>query len=193
LESARREVKRWKLEQLTNAQRIHELDPITEWFVLAWDAFKAPQFPYDEALRLARVVGLDIDREVIKVLGEKKSSDVILWDSATRAAKGTLGPTDGSRGLIDAIHHAAYLGRTRNLDAARELLDKNGLSKEPRFLAALEAVLEVLPPSKAYTGFDPVKAAIPAASDFEALENLRRLAFKEQIDEPQQLSLWTEA
>lgn len=31
------------------------------WFVLAWDAFEAPQFPIDEALRLARVVGLDLD------------------------------------------------------------------------------------------------------------------------------------
>jgi len=190
LEAARREVKRWKMETLTNAQRIHDLDPLTEWFVLAWDAFQAPQFPYDEALRLARVVGLDIDKEVVKVLAEKKSSDLILWDSATRAAKGTLGPTSGSRGLIDAIHHAAYLGRTRSLDAARELLDTTGLSKEPRFLAALEAVLEVLPPSKAYTGFDPVNAAIPAASDFEALENLRRLAFTEQIDQPKQLEVW---
>ncbi|MBE9178496.1 DUF1156 domain-containing protein [Oculatella sp. LEGE 06141] len=192
LEAARREVKRWKLEQLTNAQRIHELDPLTEWFVLAWDAFKAPQFPYDEALRLARVVGLDIDREIIKVLAEKKSSDVILWDSSIRAAKGTLGPTDGSRSFIDAIHHAAHLGRTRSLDTARELLDTTKLSQEPRFLAALEAVLEVLPPSKAYTGFDPSKSIIPSASDFEALENLRRLAFTEQIDEPEQLRLWVE-
>jgi len=192
LEAARREVKRWKLEQLTNAQRIHDLDPLTEWFVLAWDAFKAPQFPYDEALRLARVIGLDMDREIIKVLAEKKSSDVVLWDSSIRAAKGTLGPTDGSRSLIDAIHHAAHLGRTRSLDTARELLDTTKLSQELRFLAALEAVLEVLPPSKAYTGFDPSKSIIPAASDFEALENLRRLAFTEQIDEPEQLQLWAE-
>jgi putative DNA methylase len=192
LEAARREVKSWKLEQLTNAQRIHELDPLTEWFVLAWDAFQAPQFPYDEALRLARVVGLDMDKDVIKVLAEKKSSNVILWDSATRAAKGTLGPTDGRRGLIDAIHHAAYLGRTQSLVAACELLDTTGLSQDARFLAALEAVLEVLPPSKTYTGFDPVKAAIPAASDFEALENLRRLAFTDQIDAPQQLDLWAD-
>jgi putative DNA methylase len=173
-------------------QRNQELNLLTEWFVLAWDAFQAPQFPYDEALRLARVVGLDIDKEVVKVLAKKKSSDVILWDSATRAAKGTLGPTDGIRGLIDAIHHAAYLGRTQSLDAARELLDTTGISKDSRFLAALEAILEMLPLSKTYTGFDPVKAAISAASDFEALENLRRLAFMEQIDEPQQLNLWAE-
>lgn len=192
LEAARREVKRWKLEQLTNAQRIHELDPLTEWFVLAWDAFKAPQFPYDEALRLARVVGLDLDRDIIKVLAEKKSSDVILWDSAIRAANASLGPTDGSRGLIDAIHHAAHLGRSQSLAAARELLEKNNLSQDPTFLAGLEAVLEVLPPSKTYTGIDPAKAVAAAANDFEGLENLRRLAFADKIDEPQQLALWAE-
>ena len=30
-----------------------DLDATTSWFVLAWDAFKAPVFRYDEALRLA--------------------------------------------------------------------------------------------------------------------------------------------
>jgi hypothetical protein len=43
----------------------------------------------------------------------------------------------------------------------------------------------VLPLSARYTGFDPVKAAAPAASDFEALENLRRLALAEQVPAPQ--------
>ncbi len=79
-------------------QRQADLDPLTEWFVLAWDAFQAPHFPYDEGLRLARVVGLDIDREVIGRVAEKKASNVCLWDSAMRAAKGALGSADGSRG-----------------------------------------------------------------------------------------------
>lgn len=57
------------------------------------------------------------------------------------------------------------------------------------FLTALEAVLEVLPLAARYTGFDPVKAAAPAASDFEALENLRRLALAEQVPAPKQLEL----
>ena len=52
----------------------------------------------------------------------------------------------------------------------------HALAKSTLFLTALEAVLEVLPLSARYTGFDPVTAAAPAASDFEALENLRRLA-----------------
>jgi adenine-specific DNA methylase len=190
LNTARHEVKRWRLEQLTTMQRQQELDALTEWFVLAWDAFKAPQFPSDEALRLARVVGVALDRDIIGRLAEKKASTVILWDSATRAAKGVLGPADGSHAMLDAIHHAAHSGRQRSLDAARDLLVKSGVASEPRFLAALEAVLEVLPPSRTFTGFDPDAAVAPAAQDFDVLEHLRRLAFTDQIDAPEQLHLW---
>ncbi|KAF0116655.1 MAG: hypothetical protein FD149_1347 [Rhodospirillaceae bacterium] len=96
LDAARREVKRWRLEQLTQMKTKTELDGPTAWFVLAWDAFQAPVFPYDEALRLARAVGVDLDKDIVGRLAEKKSSDLVLWDSAKRAAKGALGPADGS-------------------------------------------------------------------------------------------------
>ena len=190
LDAARREVKRWRIESLTHLQRQTDLDPLTEWFVLAWDAFQAPQFPYDEGLRLARVVGLDMDRDIIGRVAEKKASNVILWDSGLRAAKGALGPPDGSRAWLDALHHAAHLGRGRTLHAAQELLERSGVASEPLFLSALEAVLEVLPPSRAFTGFDPADAVLPSASDFEVLENLRRLAFADRVDTPTQLGLW---
>jgi len=189
LDAARREVKAWRIEKLTSGSRRAQLDPLTEWFVLAWDAFEAPQFPFDEALRLARVVGLDLDKDVVGVLAEKKSSDLILWDSSTRATKGKLGAPDGTKSWIDAIHHCAHRARSIDLNAAKQLLDDNGLANSSIFLTALEAVLEVLPLSARYTGFDPVKAAQPAASDFEALENLRRLALSEQVSAPKQLEL----
>ena len=189
LDAARREVKSWRMEKLTSGSRRAQLDPLTEWFVLAWDAFQAPQFPYDEALRLARVVGLDLDKDVVGVLAEKKASDLILWDSSTRATKGKLGAPDGTKSWIDAIHHCAHRARSIDLNAAKQLLDDNGLANSPVFLTALEAVLEVLPLSARYTGFDPVKSAAPAASDFEALENLRRLALAEQVSSPKQLEL----
>lgn len=190
LDAARREVKNWRIEQLTDVQRQVELDPLTEWFVLAWDAFKAPRFPYDEALRLARVVGLDMDREVIGTIAEKKSSDVILWDSENRAAKGSLGATDGSRAMLDALHHAAYIARTQTVGGSREMLIKACVEQNPVFFKALSAVLEVLPPSEAYLGFAPADAVLPAAGDFEALEKLRRLAFTERVTRPRQLTLW---
>jgi putative DNA methylase len=192
LDAARREVKQWKLEQLTHRKANAPIDPVTSWFVLAWDAFQAPAFPYDEALRLARAVGVNLDGEIVGRLAEKKGSDLHLWDSARRAAKGSLGPEDGSRGLIDAIHHAAHLGRSRTLAAARDLIERVQLSQDQRFFAALEAVLEVLPASAAFTGIELYGDVAASGSDFEVLEHLRRLAYTEQVDEPAQLDLWRE-
>jgi adenine-specific DNA methylase len=193
LDAARREVKRWRLEQLLRTTRQPDLDPLTEWFVLAWDAFKAPEFPYDEGLRLARVVGLDLDGHVVGHLAEKKGSDLVLWDSAKRAAKGATGPADGSRAAIDALHHVAYRIRKQGLQAGRDFVERNGFDKEQPFVTALTAVLEVLPVSKTFTKVaDEAGLVAEAASDFDALEHLRRLLFTDRIPEPQQLSIWTE-
>ena len=192
LDAARREVKRWRLEQLTHLKANADLDPATAFFVLAWDAFRAPAFAYDEALMLARAVGTDLDGHIVGRLAEKKGSDIHLWDSAHRAAKGALGPADGSRGMIDAVHHAANLARARTLAAAREMLEGALMEEDPRFFAALEAVLEVLPVSKTWTGIDLDGEVEAAANDFEALYNLARLAYRDEIDEPEQLKLWRE-
>ncbi len=190
LDAARREVKRWILEQLTHLKANADLDPVTSFFVLSWHAFRAPAFSYDEALKLARATGVDLDGEVVGRLAEKKGSDVRLWDSARRAAKGALGPADGSRGMIDAIHHAANLARLRSLDAARDLLAAARVDRDQRFFASLEAVLEVLPVSGAFTGVELTGEAAASGSDFEILYHLSRLAYGDRIDEPEQLKLW---
>ena len=192
LDAARREVKRWRLSQLTQVKADDDLDPLTAFFVLAWDAFKAPVFAYDEALRLARAVGVDLEGGVVGRVAGKKASDLHLWDSARRAAAGALGPADGSRGMIDALHHAAHAARGRSVAAAAEMLARAGLDRDPRFFAALEAVLEILPPSKTFTGIALEGAVEASGSDFEALYNLYRLAYGDRIDEPDQLRLWRE-
>ena len=190
LDVARREVKRWRLEQLTHLKANADLDPSTAFFVLAWDAFKAPIFSYDEALRLARTVGTDLEGDIVGRLAGKKGSNILLWDSARRAAKGALGPADGSRGMIDAIHHAANLARMRSLAAAKEMLANIQMDQDEHFFAALEAVLEVLPVSQAFTGIELEGEAAASGSDFEVLYNLTRLAYNDEIDEPKQLQLW---
>jgi hypothetical protein len=192
LDAARREVKRWRLEALGQKQGRAELDPLTSFFVLAWDSFRAPVFPYDEALRLARAVGVDLDSQVVGVLAEKKGSDLLLWDSGKRAAKASLGAPDGSRAMIDALHHAAHSARTKTLAAAKEALEKRGLLGEASFRLALQLVLEVLPVSRAFSGVTLDGDVGAASNDFEALENLRRLALSDDVPAPEQLKLWTE-
>lgn len=189
LQTARSAVKDWILQYILQTRRQSSLDGLLEWFVLAWHSFRAPQFPYDEALNLARVVGLDMDSDIIGVIAGKKQSDVVLWDSGIRAAKAALGPADGSRSMLDALHHAAHTAQTQSLQAALEQLRQHGLDKNPAFLDGLRAVLEVLPPSRSCTGIEPARAVQASASDFEALENLRRLALAEQVTKPRQLSL----
>ncbi len=190
LDTARREVKRWRVNQLTKLPANMDLDSTTAFFVLAWDTFRAPVFAYDEALGLSRAVGVDLDREIVGRLAEKKSSNIRLWDSATRAAKGSLGAADGSRGMIDALHQAAHEARSRSVAAARDMLERAQLAEDNRFSVALEAVLEVLPPSKRWTDISLEGDIEASGNDFEALYDLFRLAYSDKIDEPTQLKLW---
>ncbi|MCL5271010.1 MAG: DUF1156 domain-containing protein, partial [bacterium] len=178
--AARREVKRWRMDKLVTIKR-HELamDPLTEWFILAWDAFGAPRFPADEALKLARVVGLDFDAEIKNTVCEVKGGDVTLWDSKLRKAKNKLGPV-GAEVMIDTLHHAAFLGRGGNTGEARAMLERAKLLDDPTLKDTLEALLRVLPPAAA--GKDANLTG--AAADFAALEKLRRLCFKEEVPGP---------
>jgi adenine-specific DNA methylase len=184
LEAARREVKDWRFRQLATIPRQHHLDPLTEWYVLAWDAFRAPRFPADEGLKLARVVGLDFDQDVKRVVCEVKGEDVLLWDSKTRFASGKLGHV-GDTCMLDTLHQAARVAREQNTGAARNMLESAKLLDDPTLLTALEALLNVLPPGLIARGKKKPDALLSgAASDFEALENLRRLAFAEAVPAP---------
>ena len=190
LDTARREVKRWRVNQLTKLPTNVDLDPTTAFFVLAWDTFRAPVFAYDEALGLSRAVGVNLDRDIVGRIAEKKGSNLRLWDSAQRAAKGSLGPADGSRGMIDAVHQAAHAARSRSVAIARDTLEKAQVAQDARLVAALEAVLEVLPPSTRWTNITLEGDVAAAGNDFEALYDLYRLAYSDKIDEPAQLKLW---
>jgi adenine-specific DNA methylase len=193
LDAARREVKRWRLEQLTHKRARTELDARTSWFVLAWDAFQAPAFPYDEALRLARAVGVDLDKDIVGSLCEKKGSDLTMWDSAQRAAKSALAGADGSSGMIDALHHAAHQARTKTVEAARELLERAEVLNDPNLATAMQAVLEVLPVGTAFSNVELPGDVAGAGNDFDALEKLRRLAFTDRVEAPELLELWDQS
>lgn len=182
LMAARKAVKEWRLEQIATLQRKAHLDTITEWFVLAWDAFKSPQFPADEGLKLARVVGVNFDEQLRNRVLEVKGSDIIIWDSATRAKKGTLGAIQGKT-MLDSLHHAAKASREQNTGVAKSLIEKAELIKDSQWLLALQAVLEVLPTPRmiASNASGPIAGA---AKDAEALEKLRRLAFSKDVPKP---------
>ena len=97
---------------------------------------------------------------------------------------------DGSRSILDALHHAAHRARTVSYEAAHEQLVETKADQHAAFTAALTAVLEVLPVSSTFTKIAQDRGPVAdAAADFDALEHLRRLAYKERVKEPEQLEL----
>jgi len=152
------------------------MDPLTEWFVLAWDAFRAPRFPSDEAIKLARVVGLDFEKQVKNVVCEIKGDDVVLWDSKERKARGKLTQA-GDGCMLDALHFAAAAAREqRSTEVGKAVIERANLLGDPNLMVALQALLNVLPPPAAPSKKGESRAS-GAAADFAALELLRRLAF----------------
>jgi adenine-specific DNA methylase len=183
LEAARREVKQWRMEQLATVKRQHHLDALTEWYVLAWDAFRAPRFPADEALKLARVVGLDFDQQVKNWVCEIKGELVVLWDSVLRHRNGKL-PSLNTECMLDALHWAAKTAREQNTGAAKNIIEGARLLQDPTWLTALEAILNVLPPIVPSAKKKPDAILSGAANDFQALERLRKLAFADSVPAP---------
>jgi len=174
LMAARRAVKDWRFQQLAQLKdkRIAHLDPVTEWFILAWDAFRAAQFPADEALKLARVVGVSFDGELRGKVLEVKGGDVVLWDSTLRAKKGSMGSARADM-ILDALHQAAFAVRERNLDVAKKIVEGADLVNRAEWQTGLKCLLEVLPmPGQVSKASGPVGGA---AKDAEALEQLRKL------------------
>ncbi len=119
-----------------------------------------------------------------KVVCEVKGDDILLWDSNTRQASGKLGHV-GDTCMLDTLHQAARIAREQNTGAARNMLESAKLLDDPTLLTALEALLNVLPPGLIARGKKKPDALLSgAANDFEALENLRRLAFAEAVPAP---------
>ena len=118
------------------------------------------------------------------VVGEVKSSDMVLWDSTVRKAKGKLGPM-GDTSMLNTLHQAASIVREKNTGASKKAIEDNGLHDDATLLTTLEALLNVLPAVASPEKAPKLEAHLAAASsDFAALEKLRKLAFAEQVPEP---------
>lgn len=190
LEAARREVKQWRLDKLINSTPNKDLDPTTAFFVLAWDAFESPKFPYDEALHLAKAVDVNLDMDIVRRFAKKQGEYLTLWDSQKRYAGSMRTYHSRTEAMIDKIQYAAYLGRKKGAESAIKYIESEHLDNNDSFVAALEAVLEVLPPSASHTRIELKGDLAQASNDFDALFNIRHLKFRDKIDDPAQLKLY---
>ena len=76
---AREEVIALRKQGLLLGQSV-QFDPVTDWVLMAWDAFKAEQFPADEARKLALALGMDIEEDLVrqKRIITKKQNNIVM-------------------------------------------------------------------------------------------------------------------
>lgn len=150
LDAARSEVVRLQRARLVG--QASQLDPLSDYVLIAWDTFKAHEFPFDDARRLALAVGgLDMgELQQAKIVDTKagrarlmEPSERVRRDEGVSPGVRTKASTFGS--LIDAVHTVMYVADIDGLPAAKVLMDRLGLTKDSGFLACVQGLVNSIP------------------------------------------------
>jgi putative DNA methylase len=177
LDLAREEVIRLRKEGLLLGREI-QFDPVTDWYLMAWDAFAAEQFPYDEARKLAIALGVELDQFIMgaKRLARKKGQYIVLQKPAQRRKKGMVDDEATSFELwVDAAHTAMMIYQEDGAGACDVFLRRSGLKNDSTFKACLQAMINAIPRTRIKGKFVRPEA--------EVLENMR-LAFFDDLEVP---------
>lgn len=185
LDLAREEVVNLRRQGLLLGRTI-QFDPVTDWMVMAWDAFQAERFPADEARKLALALGLDLDRQIIreKRLVATKGSDVILQQPRARRRGRNVDPDATSfDAWIDAAHTAMLIYKEDGSAACGQFLRDRRFLNEATFRHLIQALVNAIPRTKQKGRFVRPEA--------EVLEGMR-LAFFDDVEAPPEDALLRE-
>ena len=177
LDLAREEVVRLRRQGLLLGMDV-QFDPVTDWYLMAWDAFAAEQFPYDEARKLAIALGVDLDHMVMRIkrLVSKKGKFVLLQNPTERRKRGMVDDeVTAFEHWIDAAHTAMMVYQEDGAGACDVFLRRSNLKRDGTFRALLQAMLNAIPRTRIKG-----KYVRPEA---EVLENMR-LAFFDDLQAP---------
>ncbi len=177
LDLAREEVARLRKEGLL-AGRAIEFDPFTDWYLLAWDIFRAEEFPYDEARKLAIALGVEMD-DVMKRkrLAVKKGQSVVLQQPQQRRKKGMVDPDVALfEHHIDALHTAMLIYQEDGAGACDVFLQNRGLKRDTTFRAGLQALINAVPRTKAKGAFVRPEA--------DVLDRMRLAFYADELTAP---------
>ena len=176
LDLARSEVVELRKRRLLG--RDTRFDPVTDWYLMAWDAFKAAEFPADEARKLALALGLDLERDLVarRRMLKKRGASVQLLSPSGRRGRDRVDPdSDAFEVWIDAVHTAMLLYSAEGAPAAEAFLKRTGFVRDPTFKSLLQALVNAVPRVRRNG-----KLVRPEARHLDGL----RLAFFADIEAP---------
>lgn len=176
LDLARSEVVELRKRRLLGRET--RFDPVTDWYLMAWDAFGAAEFPADEARKLALALGLDLERDLIarNRMLKKKGASVQLLPPSGRRGRDRVDPdSDAFEIWIDAAHTAMLLYEEEGSPAAGAFLRRTGFLRDATFKSLLQALVNAVPRVR--------KKGKLVRSEARSIDGLR-LAFFGDIEAP---------
>jgi putative DNA methylase len=187
LDIARKEVTHLQKARLLGKEA--DFDPVTDFALIAWDTFKAREFPFDDARRLALAVsGLDMKELEREKLFTAKSGTVTMLEPSKRLRRGGDESSSGVNrdrtsfpAIIDAVHTALYLVETDGTPVAKRWLDDRGLTGNQKFLDCLQALINAIPRSKNKSEWNVVEAKL---LDRLATTHFSQISIPEDPEEP---------
>jgi hypothetical protein len=147
LDLAREEVIALRKEELLHGKPVI-FDEVTDWYLMAWDAFRAEEFPGDEARKLAIVLNLKLEEDLIskRRVISKKGSNVVLQQPLARRKKGVVDPESDAFGCgLDAAHTAMLVHEEDGSKACEAFLKRTGLLSDTTFRALIQAMINAIP------------------------------------------------
>ncbi|MCC2691619.1 DUF1156 domain-containing protein [Nodularia sp. LEGE 04288] len=150
-EEVRQAVVEYRLQKLLAGKDFNGIDPLTQWYILAWDTFEAREFPFDEARQLALAVGgFDVSDLVKKhKLLDSGSGYCKLLTPQQRLKKRAFSVTDtefSARYLVDGLHAIiALYQEEENTEPVRRFMKNTSLVSNDLFMRTFEVALKVIP------------------------------------------------
>ncbi|HCC33342.1 MAG TPA: hypothetical protein DEQ28_05495, partial [Clostridiales bacterium] len=126
-------------------------DPLTDWYLIAWDAFRAAAFPADEARKLALAMGVDLEEDLVRghQLLAKRQDTVTLRTPGERRGRGKVDPEAISFGaLVDAVHTVMFVFTEDGSAAAARFLRGHGFEGDQSFRALLQGLIRAIPATR---------------------------------------------
>lgn len=126
-------------------------DSLTQWYLLAWDAFKAREFPFDEARQLALAIGGFNLTDLAKThkLLDSTSGTCQLLTPQQRLKKRAFSVNEqefSARYLVDGLHAIlAMYQEEQNIQLVRRFMKNTGLVSNDMFMKTMEVAFKVLP------------------------------------------------
>jgi hypothetical protein len=150
LDLARQEVVDLRKRDLLLGRTV-QFDRATDWYLMAWDAFKAEQFPADEARKLAIALDINLEEVLVKTkrIISKKQNFVVLQPPKARRKKGMVDPDlTAFDSQIDAVHTAMLVLEDDGSRACERFLRQARLLNDGTFKACLQALINAVPRTK---------------------------------------------